>query len=782
MDDKEAPCRPSIRSPLSPQTSRAYESSNFEYHEMRPLMPILESSSETMLSSPSIDKPQTVAHTAETSSNTLLSRDSATSVRKTGDVEGVFTDVADSRGKKALRNARRKVIAMGQIVKILNTIQTEDGAGSNGDVVGLKPFSPPDRTPVEEQRNARSGTNGGNRIDSALNCPHETVFGKRQSAVGVMLEASLKPLGPSPSSPSLPPAPLSTPSPATSSTFARLAQLAVAASSSNSQPELPSGGLSRNPGAVFSPGTGAAAARRRSSIVGASSHRPGLGDHHAVLPGNGTGVIPPHGSSSAPVRRMSTNAGGARRPSLITPVVPPSKRSSAVKQKFTVTEEVLRQIKSQNRSGSQNLRVWSPRALSDAKSSLTETESLVNSYVELVCEDLRTSEKRKFLAEEQERATWIIDPGAQWRIRWDVMMLIFVIWTSYSVPYRASFSTDNGATDIWLELCIDILFCLDVILNFFTAYYETEGILQTNSGAIARRYLRGWFIVDVVSSIPVSGFSASLSPSLARLFLALKFVKLVRLVRLMRYMDSKEVAMFFTPSMLRLFTTFVLLTWIWHVITCMYWFISTSQGLGSTEWTPSFDHHYNTDLLNYFLCFGWTVQTTFSISPYNPPEKMVEAIFTISCYLIGIFLNAYVIGSAGSALQSMDHDKIEQRQLMDRIITYMKKRRLPAYFQRIILDFYNYMSAKHSEEGILTDLPPAIQLRLSLLLNRELVKNIPLLKQLELNTIIGLMQTLQSTMYMPGEHVFKEGDKGEFLYFVKNGQLEITLDNVTVIR
>lgn len=38
------------------------------------------------------------------------------------------------------------------------------------------------------------------------------------------------------------------------------------------------------------------------------------------------------------------------------------------------------------------------------------------------------------------------------------------------------------------------------------------------------------------------------------------------------------------------------------------------------------------------------------------------------------------------------------------------------------------------------DLPPAIQLRLSLLLNRELVKNIPLLKQLELNTIVSLMQ------------------------------------------
>lgn len=85
------------------------------------------------------------------------------------------------------------------------------------------------------------------------------------------------------------------------------------------------------------------------------------------------------------------------------------------------------------------------------------------------------------------------------------------------------------------------------------------------------------------------------------------------------------------------------------------------------------------------------------------------------------------------------------------------------------------MSEKRSEENVLTGLPPAIQLRLALLLNRELVKNIPLVKQLELNTIVGLMQTLSSTMYMPGEYVFKAGEKGDHLYFVKNGRLEVLL-------
>lgn len=92
------------------------------------------------------------------------------------------------------------------------------------------------------------------------------------------------------------------------------------------------------------------------------------------------------------------------------------------------------------------------------------------------------------------------------------------------------------------------------------------------------------------------------------------------------------------------------------------------------------------------------------------------------------------------------------------------------------------MSEKRSEENVLTGLPPAIQLRLALLLNRELVKNIPLVKQLELNTIVGLMQTLTSQTYMPGEYVFKAGEKGDHLYFVKNGRLEVLLlDHVSAV-
>jgi hypothetical protein len=67
------------------------------------------------------------------------------------------------------------------------------------------------------------------------------------------------------------------------------------------------------------------------------------------------------------------------------------------------------------------------------------------------------------------------------------------------------------------------------------------------------------------------------------------------------------------------------------------------------------------------------------------------------------------------------------------------------------------------------DLPLAIRQQLSLLLNRELVANIPMLRSLDLNTVVGLMQNLNSRIYLPGEFVFHVGWPCEYLYFIKTG-------------
>ena len=108
---------------------------------------------------------------------------------------------------------------------------------------------------------------------------------------------------------------------------------------------------------------------------------------------------------------------------------------------------------------------------------------------------------------------------------------------------------------------------------------------------------------------------------------------------------------------------------------------------------------------------------------------------------------------------------------MDKVVRYMKKRKLPNYFQRIIVDFHEYMAEKPSQDELMVGLPEPIKLRLSLLLNRDLVKDIPMLKQLPIGPIIGLMQKLSSEIYLPGEFAITAGDVGGTMHFVRSGEV-----------
>jgi len=113
----------------------------------------------------------------------------------------------------------------------------------------------------------------------------------------------------------------------------------------------------------------------------------------------------------------------------------------------------------------------------------------------------------------------------------------------------------------------------------------------------------------------------------------------------------------------------------------------------------------------------------------------------------------------------------------------MDRRSIPPYFRRVVIDYYNYMSERASENSvIMNELPSAIQGRLQLLLNRDLVRSMPLLRQLEMHTIIALMQLLESNIFLPGEFIFRTGERGNKIYFVKTGGLNVVLgDGTTVV-
>jgi hypothetical protein len=50
---------------------------------------------------------------------------------------------------------------------------------------------------------------------------------------------------------------------------------------------------------------------------------------------------------------------------------------------------------------------------------------------------------------------------------------------------------------------VDIFFAFDIVMTFSTAYIDEKNDLEYNCRKVFVNYISGWFIIDLVSIIPV---------------------------------------------------------------------------------------------------------------------------------------------------------------------------------------------------------------------------------------------------------------------------------------
>lgn len=121
------------------------------------------------------------------------------------------------------------------------------------------------------------------------------------------------------------------------------------------------------------------------------------------------------------------------------------------------------------------------------------------------------------------------------------MMLTLIITCMHS-PYDLAFQNDSLANLIFSNI-IDILFLLDIIVIFHTAYFTEYMVLVHDRKLIAKRYLTGWFAIDVISILPFELIMESFDNSynnilrlarMGKLYRLLKLTKLVRIFKLVK--------------------------------------------------------------------------------------------------------------------------------------------------------------------------------------------------------------------------------------------------------
>ncbi|ESO05570.1 hypothetical protein HELRODRAFT_77257 [Helobdella robusta] len=417
------------------------------------------------------------------------------------------------------------------------------------------------------------------------------------------------------------------------------------------------------------------------------------------------------------------------------------------------------------------------------------------------------------LKKEKERqeavGKWVIHPCSNFRFYWDFIMLIFLIANLISLPVTITFFHDDlPNTWITFNAVSDTIFLMDLIINFRTGYITNTttnyftGIIADNFADeiilephhIAVHYLKTWFLLDFLSSIPLDHVIVLFTPDAEgisqiihagralrffRLVKLLSLLKLLRLSRLVRYVSQwEEVSLFISVAgkFIRIFNliSFILLLGHWNG--CLQWLVPMLQDFPSNSW-PALEELQNVHwleqytwslfkALSHMLCIGFG---------RFPPQSSTDVWLTMVSMLTGATCYALFVGHSTTIIQSFDTAKRLYREKFKQVEEYMMYRKTPKHLRQKITDYYQhrYRGKMFDEKSILSEVNECLREDIINYNCRSLVAAVPFFTHADPNFVTDVVTKLEYEVYQPGDYVIKESTIGTKMYFIQEGIVDI---------
>lgn len=335
------------------------------------------------------------------------------------------------------------------------------------------------------------------------------------------------------------------------------------------------------------------------------------------------------------------------------------------------------------------------------------------------------------------------------------------------IPLAVVFKQDGTLAMALFDLVVTVFFSLDIYLNFNTAFEKHRKII-TDKGEIAKRYLKGWFFWDMVATIPFALLFSGVSGLIVtRLF------KLLRLTRLFKLFTSNrtlrrlnEMSNAINPSVIRMI---LMVFWIFiasHLVACA-WIAIGGIDIGE-------------DRLNTYLqAFYWTITTLTTIGYGDiSPDLAVKSqlLFTIIVQLLGAGMYGFIIGNISNLIANMDVAKSTHKEKVERINTFLKYKSIPPPLQRRVNNYYDYLwdsRRGYNESHVIEELPLSLKTQITIQMNRDLIKKVPLFEGASESFIKEVILNLEPVIYTPGDYIMVAGEMGYDMYFISSGKVQV---------
>uniref|UniRef100_F1RF40 Cyclic nucleotide gated channel subunit beta 1 n=1 Tax=Sus scrofa TaxID=9823 RepID=F1RF40_PIG len=348
-----------------------------------------------------------------------------------------------------------------------------------------------------------------------------------------------------------------------------------------------------------------------------------------------------------------------------------------------------------------------------------------------------------------------------------ILWLFFVVlawnWNCWLIPVRWAFpyqTPDNVHLWLLVDYLCDLIYLLDITVFQLRLQFVRGGDVITDKKEMRDNYLKSQrFKMDMLCLLPLD-------------FLYLKFGvnPLLRLPRCLKYLaffefNNRLESILSKAYVYRVIRTTAYLLYSLHVNSCLYYWASAYQGLGSTHWV--YDGVGN----SYIRCYYWAVKTLITIGGLPDPKTLFEIVFQGLNYFTGVFAFSVMIGQMRDVVGAATAGQTYYRSCMDSTVKYMNFYKIPRSVQNRVKTWYEYTwhsQGMLDESELMVQLPDKMRLDLAIDVNYDIVSKVALFQGCDRQMIFDMLKRLRSVVYLPNDYVCKKGEIGREMYIIQS--------------
>uniref|UniRef100_A0AAQ4QAC0 Voltage-gated inwardly rectifying potassium channel KCNH2 n=1 Tax=Gasterosteus aculeatus aculeatus TaxID=481459 RepID=A0AAQ4QAC0_GASAC len=398
---------------------------------------------------------------------------------------------------------------------------------------------------------------------------------------------------------------------------------------------------------------------------------------------------------------------------------------------------------------------------------------------------------------------WTVLHYSPFKAVWDWLILLLVIYTAILTPYSAAFLLNDQEEAAMqscgyscsplnvVDLIVDIMFIIDILINFRTTYVNTNDEVVSHPVRIAVHYFKGWFLIDMVAAIPFDLLIYRSGEETTTLIGLLKTARLLRLVRVARKLD--RYSEYGAAVLFLLMCTFALIA---HWLACIWYAIGSVERNGSIGWLHTLGDQlgktYNSSILGsgpsikdkYVTALYFTFSSLTSVGFGNvSPNTNSEKIFSICVMLIGSLMYASIFGNVSAIIQRLYSGTARYHTQMLRVREFIRFHQIPNPLRQRLEEYFQHAWSYTNGidmNAVLKGFPECLQADICLHLNRTLLQNCKAFKGSTKGCLRALAMKFKTTHAPPGDTLVHAGDVLTALYFISRGSIEILRGDVVV--